>query len=119
MNNIRFLRLKATLFACLTVLAVLRSGRATGQDFERRYEQSLLDSAINYEMLKPRYYTLTKSHEQLLREVVELRMQLRLLSFEQEAAHTNFVKQLEAEKRKRRRLILIGGGMVIVRMVIR
>jgi hypothetical protein len=119
MNNIRFLLRRVILFAALTAPVVLHSEGAIAQDLESRYEQSLLDSAINYEMLKPRYFTLSKSHEHVLKENVELLMQTRLLSFKIELIERNFAQQQEAEKRKRRRIILVAGVIVVVREIIR
>jgi hypothetical protein len=119
MINIRYSLLKVILLTALTVLAVLHSGNVTGQSLESRYEQSLLDSLINFEMLKPRYFTLTKVNAHLVAENVELQMQNRLLSFQCEQRKRFFAQQLKEVRRKRRRDILIVGTVVVGRILIK
>ncbi len=112
---------RAILLISLTVLPWLCSGQGTAKTFEEelklRYEQALLDSLIGYELLKPRYFALGKSHQLLTMENVELKLQMRLLSFDREGEREKFAKQIEVEKhnvkRIRRRLI----GVVIVGVI--
>ena len=117
MKNLKKSLLKVTLCSALTALLVLHSGSAIAQDLESRYEQSLLDSLINFEMLKPRFYTLTEVNKHLNAENIELRMQQRLLSLEKEYEKQMFAEQMEKEKLKvkriRRRLI----GVVIIGII--
>lgn len=82
--------------------------------FERKYEESLLDSLVRYELLKPIAFNLQKENVQIQQEKYALQMQLRIMSFQCEQQSENFAKQIKAARRRNIRRIAIASGIALL-----
>lgn len=102
----------------ILLLCVLRAGIACAQDtataFSRKYEESLLDSLIRYEMLKPIAYNLQKENVQIQNEKYAVQMQLQIMSFRCEQQSESFAQQIKAERRRTRKRIIVAAGTALL-----
>jgi hypothetical protein len=88
------------------------------RELETRYVQSLEDSLVRYELLKPATYNLQQTNVHREKENQELRMQLRIMSFNHEIERSSFARQIKAAEKKNWKwfckgffLGLIGGSL--------
>lgn len=79
--------------------------QSTAQTFEEllqaRYVTALQDSAVKYELIKPRMVTLQKSFGFIEQENQALKSERRFLSFQQDALKINFETSLADERKKK------------------
>ncbi|WP_439557703.1 hypothetical protein [Dyadobacter sp.] len=103
------------------LLAVIVPGRSIAQigsdktDIDRRFFQAMQDSAMKFELLKPRMFFLQKTNEQLVKENLASKNEQRFLSFQHQAQIQKFESQLADQPKKKRRWLFVGfvGGMII------
>jgi hypothetical protein len=78
---------------------------STGQTFEQllqaKYLTALQDSAVKFELIKPRMVTLQKSFGFIEQENQALKNERRFLSFQQEALKINFEASLADQRKKK------------------
>jgi hypothetical protein len=90
------------LLARLSAPAIAQSGRDETA-IERQFQQAVLDSAIKYEMLKPRLYSLQKVNFHLEQRIVAMESKERLGEDLHQLEITGFQQQIKSERRRRRR----------------
>ncbi|WP_353720291.1 hypothetical protein [Dyadobacter sp. 676] len=78
---------------------------STGQTFEQllkqKYVIALQDSAVKYELIKPRMVTLQKSYGFIEQQNQALKNEQRFLSFQHEALKINFEASLADQRKKK------------------
>lgn len=73
------------------------------------------DSAMKLELIKPRLFFLQKTNEQLVKENLASKNELRFMSFQHQVEIQNFESQLADQPKKNKRWLFAGfvGGMII------
>lgn len=103
----------------ILLLCALPLGTACAQDtatvFNHRYEESLLDSLIRYEMIKPVTFNLQKENVQLRKEKQDIAMQLHIVSFRCRQQGEIFTKNLKSERGKQAKRI---GVVAVIAFII-
>lgn len=106
---------KKILLTGLTALSALHFGPATAQgfssEFDPAYEQALLDSLINYELIKPINFTLTKKNELLTQDNLALKAENGMLRMQLSLQKEQYEKMLADERKKRRKGWLTAFGL--------
>lgn len=107
--------IRKILLTGLTALSVLSFGQATAQDYERKldqaYEQMLLDSLINYELLKPIHVTLSQKNELLNQDNLALKAENSMLRTQLSLQKQQYERMLSDERKKRRKGLLAALGI--------
>lgn len=104
-------------------LVGLISETATAQqyskEFDQAYEQALLDSLINYELLKPINFTLKKQNELLTLDNLALKAENSLLQRQLTLQKEQYERMLADERKKRRKRVLaaFGIGLAIAKIL--
>ena len=100
------------ILSILIVPLLLTWSPSTAQTFEQllqaKYLTALQDSAVKYELLKPRMYTLEKSCTFTTQENIDLKNERRFLSFQQDALKINFEASLADQRKKKKKWGAVG-----------
>lgn len=99
----------------LTVLSVLHFGpviaQGSEQQLDQAYEQMLLDSLINYELLKPIHFTLSKKNELLNQDNLALKAENSMLRVQLHLQKEQYERMLADERKKRVKRLLAALGI--------
>ncbi|MCE6987499.1 hypothetical protein [Dyadobacter sp. CY323] len=96
------------------VPSIAQNGSVRTQ-IDHRFFEAVQDSAIKYELIKPRLFSLQKSYEQLAKEKLASQNEQRFLSFQHQAQIQKFELQLADQPKKNKRWFVAGfvGGLII------
>lgn len=98
---------------CATVTA-----QGYEQQLDQAYEQMLLDSLINYELLKPIHFTLEKKNDLLTQDNLALKAENSMLRVQLRLQKEQYERMLADERKKRlkRLLAALGAGYALAKI---
>ncbi|MCE7061246.1 hypothetical protein [Dyadobacter sp. CY343] len=102
---------KKILLTVWIALTGLACAKATAQGSEEKlqqgYEDALLDSLINYELLKPIHHTLSKTNEFLNKQSLASKAENNLLRLQLRVQKEHYELLLAAERKARRKRVAL------------